>query len=336
MLEEELLAYVREENRKCREKLEARENPLLDIEEKVKYGKERKIFVNIDQVKYLGNFKDIWPESEKSYSFEKRCSSAEQKQHGHKGHIELTYMFQGSGKNYVGDREYDIKQGDLWLMGKSLYHGIALQDDAIIMNINFMPDIMADLYEDPFCQKGRLFRFLAENALEDRMRGFLVYSLKGRTQIYDLLYRLVEENTEWRTYHHKLTQYYLKALLVHLARVEENIDAEESKKAFDIYAVYNYISSRFASVTLEEAAEKFHYTPSTLSRMIKKETGKTFSALVRIMRLKKSKELLANTDRRIEDIATYLSYSNRYSFERAFMTEFGMSPKEYRESLYKK
>lgn len=204
MQEEKLLAYVREENRKYREKLEARENPLLDLEEKFKYGTERNIFVNMDQVKSLGNFKDIWPENEKSYSFEKRCGSAQQKQHRHNGHIELTFVFQGSGKNYVGDQEYEIKQGDLWLMGKSLYYGIALQDDAIIMNINFIPEIMADLYENSFCQRGRLFRFLAQNALEERMRGFLVYSLEGQTKMYDLLYRLVEENMEWNTYHQSL------------------------------------------------------------------------------------------------------------------------------------
>ena len=335
MQEEELLAYVREENRKCLEQLEARENPVLDIEERVKYGRERKIFVSLDQIKSLGKFKDIWPENEKTYSFEKRCGMAQKKQHFHGGNIEAVYMFQGGGKMYVGSREYEIRPGDLWLLGKSVYHGIALKDDAIIMNVIFSPTIMSDLYEDPFCQEGRLFRFLMENALEGEVRGFLNYSLKGQTVMYDLLHNIVMENVEWKHYHHKHTQHFLILLFLYLARMEKDQEEGETKAVFDMYEIYNYISSHCTSVTLENAAERFHYNPSTLSRLVKKETGEKFSSLVRSMRLKKSKELLANTNMRIEEIAVYVNYSNRFSFERAFMAEFQMSPKEYRDSLYK-
>ena len=152
MQEEEMLVYVREVNRKCQKRMESRENLVLDIEENIARNSRQRILVVLDQIKSLGRFKDVWPASEKSNPFEKRCAMAKARQHFHGGNIEMFYMFQGSGKNYIGDQEYEIHQGDLWLLGKSVYHGIALNDDAIIMNVLFEPEITSDLYEDPACQ----------------------------------------------------------------------------------------------------------------------------------------------------------------------------------------
>ena len=56
----------------------------------------------------------------------------------------------------------------------------------------------------------------------------------------------------------------------------------------------------------------------------------TFLAWVSDQRLRRSAELIAETDRKIAEIATALGYSDLPTFSRAFKRQFAISPSEYR------
>lgn len=53
------------------------------------------------------------------------------------------------------------------------------------------------------------------------------------------------------------------------------------------FALLQFIQENYATVTLEQVAEKFHYTPEHVSRLFKSTTGKTFTQLLQQVRLKK-------------------------------------------------
>ena len=67
-----------------------------------------------------------------------------------------------------------------------------------------------------------------------------------------------------------------------------------------------------------------------LSRLIKKNTGQSFSELLLDLRLKKSMELLRLTDMRINDIAAKAGYNDVSYFISIFKKCTGVTPKEWR------
>ena len=66
---------------------------------------------------------------------------------------------------------------------------------------------------------------------------------------------------------------------------------------------------------------------------IKTLTGQTPMVLVRTMRLSQAAELLATTDKSIEEICLIIGFKNRTHFSRLFKAQYGVSPGKYHSSL---
>lgn len=63
------------------------------------------------------------------------------------------------------------------------------------------------------------------------------------------------------------------------------------------------------------------------------EAGMTFYDYINGLRIKYSLPLLADTSKRLDEVAQEAGFNSRQSFHRVFSTIQGMTPKEYRESL---
>lgn len=96
--------------------------------------------------------------------------------------------------------------------------------------------------------------------------------------------------------------------------------------------ILDYIDSNCATVTLAEVANAFHFNPSYLSRIIKSQTGQTFTQVLQTIRLRKAALLLQSTSISVSDITNFVGYHNLTHFYRLFRESYGVSPAEYRES----
>ena len=82
--------------------------------------------------------------------------------------------------------------------------------------------------------------------------------------------------------------------------------------------------------TLEEFADIMHVSPRTLIRKLGQEDT-SFKQLINQVRLKRSRELLANTSLSIKQIAARTGFTNANSFSRAFKALSGDTPLQWRK-----
>ena len=82
-------------------------------------------------------------------------------------------------------------------------------------------------------------------------------------------------------------------------------------------------------------SEKFHISVSHLSNIFKKEMGKNFVDYLWELRLKKTKELLLETDMSIDAISASVGYNSTSGFRKKFKADVGMTPAQYRDNGYK-
>ena len=68
---------------------------------------------------------------------------------------------------------------------------------------------------------------------------------------------------------------------------------------------------------------------TNLSQYFKNHTQKTINDYVTNLRIKKSQELLANTDKQLSEIAEETGYLNTSSFIRRFKQITGVTPGQY-------
>lgn len=90
----------------------------------------------------------------------------------------------------------------------------------------------------------------------------------------------------------------------------------------------NYTSH---DLSLELLSQKYDYSVPYLSKMIKEETGMTFTKYIQELRLKYVKEKLVETDLSIKEIIFQAGYYDISNFSRKFKNITGVTPGQYRE-----
>ncbi|MDF2921428.1 MAG: transcriptional regulator, AraC family [Paenibacillaceae bacterium] len=84
-------------------------------------------------------------------------------------------------------------------------------------------------------------------------------------------------------------------------------------------------------LTLEGCAAQLNYHPNHLGPLFSREKGISFSEYLQQYRLQMAKQWLVETDMKIGDIASRLTYTNTQNFIRFFRRMEDMTPGQYRE-----
>ena len=83
-------------------------------------------------------------------------------------------------------------------------------------------------------------------------------------------------------------------------------------------------------LTLEHIAKMAHYSPAWFSKMFKTYIGQTYIEFLISCRINKAKQLLIDTNLKVEDIGEAVGYPNTHSFMRTFKKRCNLSPSAYR------
>ncbi|PWW36199.1 MULTISPECIES: response regulator transcription factor [Paenibacillus] len=113
----------------------------------------------------------------------------------------------------------------------------------------------------------------------------------------------------------------------------KNLDEQERANAA-IHSLCTYIKEHLEEdLSLVRLAELHHFNPSYLSRFFKQEMGINLSEFIDELKVRRSKELLRNSDLMVREVALQVGYEAAHSFTRFFKKVTGMTPQEFRESL---
>lgn len=112
---------------------------------------------------------------------------------------------------------------------------------------------------------------------------------------------------------------------------EEQQISEKAEKSID--KVMTYIRSHFTEdISLNTTADSVYLHPTYISRLIKDQTGKTFTTLITEFRIEKAVDLLASSDLHVYEIAEQIGFHNLKYFYKVFKDVTGKSPSDYRSA----
>lgn len=98
-----------------------------------------------------------------------------------------------------------------------------------------------------------------------------------------------------------------------------------------IHRIDAYIVEKKGDVALEELAQALYLSPKQVSRIIRKEYGCSFPALLNQRRLTTACMLLKYTDLPASQIATEVGYTYENYFFAQFKRAYGLTPLQYRQ-----
>ena len=97
--------------------------------------------------------------------------------------------------------------------------------------------------------------------------------------------------------------------------------------------VFNFIEAHYhEGISLRDVAESIRFTPTYLTKLVKRETGKTVNGWIIERRLTAACFLLSGTANSIESIAESVGYNNSTHFFQQFRKHYKMTPRVWRET----
>jgi AraC-like DNA-binding protein len=111
--------------------------------------------------------------------------------------------------------------------------------------------------------------------------------------------------------------------------VERNNRNASGKIRFE--TIRRFLEEQYAEVTAEKLVETFGHDVYYFNRLVKRQTGMTYSEFLRDIRLEKARVLLRTTAFPVEDIAHRSGYENMGYFYKIFMAKYHQNPGEMRK-----
>ena len=151
----------------------------------------------------------------------------------------------------------------------------------------------------------------------------------GNSRLHHALYALLIASFEMAPDMEALKESCLATLLIFFSRYYRQQHLNKGRKV-DVEMILRYLSENCATASLESCAAYFSYNPSYLSRLIREQSGRNFSQLLRDFKLEHACMLLRETELPVSQIAALTGYNHMGNFYKQFKGKYGFLPKELR------
>jgi two-component system, response regulator YesN len=147
---------------------------------------------------------------------------------------------------------------------------------------------------------------------------------------FTLSFYLYAETITWESIHNCLYELNMK-LFDSPVNDRVTLVKKEDASALVIAKLHLYISEHLnEDLSLQTLAEYIAHSPTYLSKLYKRKTGKSLSQYITEQRMNQGKSILINTNKKIYEIAAEIGYEQQY-FIRYFKKMYGITPQQYRE-----
>lgn len=250
--------------------------------------------------------------------------------------IHIVYVHNGTFTCTIADESLTLKPGWCYIfhvnIAKTIYPDTP---DARLLNCLISQNYFENILMKRFDRTAFFANFLTQSFYTvNSSVPLLQLDTTGNAVVRSAFCAAIVEQVEQQPLYESAVNNMVCTLMVELLRTYmQDSDSQHyhelgNNKLSDIL---NYISQNCATATLATVAQEYHFNPCYLSRIIKRNTGQTFTEILQTTRLKKAVTLLVTTEMPISAITNYVGYHNCTHFYRLFQSIYGMSPAQYRQ-----
>lgn len=292
--------------------------------------------ITIDKTIYMDNGDDIINSKKllddgKLITVRAHTRFAEFPEHTH-DFIEIVYMCSGSTTHIINGSEVVLKEGELLFLCQGARQRIlpASKGD-VAVNFIILPEFFDGMLDMIGEENTPLRQFVIDCLKNNRDNtDFLHFSVSDVLPVHNLIENLIWTLDDEVSHKRSINRMTMGLVFMHLMNYAERLVFNYGENSVTVKAL-RYIEENYRKGSLRELASELYYDVSTLSRIIKNQTGRNYTDLVQERRLAQACYLLKNTNMNISEIAVSTGYDNISFFYRIFKKEYGVSPRQYRK-----
>jgi AraC family L-rhamnose operon transcriptional activator RhaR len=253
--------------------------------------------------------------------------------------IEIAYVIEGRGIHLVGEREYRMSKGDLFVINYDIPHCFFSKEenseDPVVYNVAFMPEFLDSSLFSSYHFQDITSSFLFKSLFPDEYPSGADLKLQGAefSEIGDLFNKMYVEYKLMKKGYLDIIRAYLIELIVKIFRYfeQENLKSSSLKNRELVSKAVEYLKNNFNSdIKLEDLAMKSFISKNYFCKLFKDVTGINFSDYVQRLRVDEACILLKNSDLKVIDIASQVGFNDVKFFYEVFKKITGTTPGEYR------
>lgn len=246
-------------------------------------------------------------------------------------YVEIDYVIRGKCTVYFEDEVRTLSEHELILFSPTSYHDIVITDDSLVAFITLRRSTFQSSFFSLLSRDDVLSSFFRRTLTDMKTPNYMIFKSGDPHFIRIMLQSAMHECHYPDEYSNNCCISLITLLFSNLLRSSNDMpEMYHLSTGSDFSPVLNHIRQNFRTVTLSSLADEFHYSKPHLCTLIKKNTGVSFSELIRQVRIREAREYLIKTDIPISDIAYIVGYNSSDNFSRVFRSMNGMSPLEYR------
>jgi AraC-like DNA-binding protein len=247
-------------------------------------------------------------------------------------------MFKNYCKNHVkyGRKAIDFQEGNLICIAPNqvveIDNEVEEREDKMGWGLFFHPDLIRSTSLNEKIKNNSFFHYEVSEALHlsDKEKNILLECVqKIQTEL--------QENIDVHSQYIIVST--IELLLNYCSRFygRQLITRGQNNKSI-ISQIENLLTQYFAVNKINEQglptvkylADKVHLSPSYLSDLLKKETGKNAQEHIHFYLIEEAKNLLLNSEKNVNEIAFDLGFEYPQYFNKLFKKKTGKTPMEYR------
>lgn len=229
----------------------------------------------------------------------------------------------------IGPEHYPLRQGDIILVPPGVSHAILMPEDPLVQKRHYVLWISVEF----MTQLAEEFPFFGHYPLKS---GTLIHTAGTAWEYLELYFRSIVEEWEHKSPGWEPVMVSTTVLLLsHLNRAVTAVPVSQnaSEKQDLLNQLLTYVEANLSErITLEETADRFWISTTTLSALFSKKMGISFYQYVLQRRLRQARDLICQGVP-IENVAARVGFSDYSAFYRAFRREYGASPRQYRKNF---
>jgi AraC-like DNA-binding protein len=249
-------------------------------------------------------------------------------------YYEMVYIKKGDALFEIAGKTTAVGPNDIVIIKPNQLHKFTVKSETgcefIVLYFRFISKFNTDYSE---VSMGDFLNFVSGK----ESGPFISLKVSQKNEIIGILNRIIRERESIEIGGEFLQHLFILELFVLISRAlkmlwEDSIKEKSPKLKELIQIAVNYIHNHFErDISLGDIAKYVFLSPSYFTRAFKEEMQISPINYLLKLRIERAKELLADTDSKISDIALSVGFSNQQRFNDIFKKYTRQTPLQYRK-----
>ncbi|MCD8007588.1 MAG: AraC family transcriptional regulator [Clostridiales bacterium] len=247
-------------------------------------------------------------------------------------YFEINYVAEGECVFKFEDDSRTLKEGEFCMIAPGSSHDLVIDSEATVFCIMLRGSTLTKPFAQLRSCTHQLTEFSHAFLSGSNKTNYLLFFCERGKWIRQIIFNAMMECYKSDDFSNICCISWLNQMFVYLLRnYSETLRFYDYQFGSEFILILQYIQHHYQNLTLSDLAVFFHYSEPYLSTLIKQNTGRNFTDLVKELRMAEAVDCLIHTDMTVREIAEQVGYHSADHFSRTFRAEFQMSPQQFRK-----